>query len=78
MKYQGRGDHHEPAASLTRTDNFDEICTLFTSVISAGFFGFLSRILVRYATLPFPDKGYGFRDGLGSRRMQMECWGMVV
>jgi hypothetical protein len=27
---------HEPVASLTRTDNFEEICTLFTSVIPAA------------------------------------------
>ena len=42
---------HEPVASFTRTDNFEEICTLLTFVISATL-GFLSRISVRYAALP--------------------------
>jgi hypothetical protein len=27
---------HRPVASFTRTDNFEEICTLLTSVISAA------------------------------------------
>jgi hypothetical protein len=69
----------EPVAFFTRTDNFDEICTLFTFVISAALSASLSRIPVRYAALPFPDLRVRILgNGAGSRRMQMELGGMAV
>ena len=51
---QGKGgDHHEPVAFFAWTDNFAEICTLFTFVRS-GRLRLGSRISVRRAALPFP------------------------
>ena len=45
---------HVPIASLSRTNNFEEIYTRLAFVMSAALSAPLSRIVMRYAALPVP------------------------